>query len=71
MKRHRLTLLLLSAVLGFGLALAGAASALACARPVEVVTVFAGAFGSGAALVAALREYRDRSAGSVQGERMT
>jgi hypothetical protein len=43
-------LVLVSALLGVVLAVAGAVEALACARPVAVVTVFAGAFGAGAAL---------------------
>lgn len=53
MKRHRPALLLVSAVIGVVIAIVGAASAIEWARPVDVVAIFAGAFGSGATLVAA------------------
>jgi hypothetical protein len=58
--RARSALVVLSAVLGLLLAARGAVEALACARPVAIVTVFAGAFGAGAALVAAVYQHRLR-----------
>jgi hypothetical protein len=54
MKRHRPTLLLIGALAGLVIAAQGASSLLASARAVDVVTVFAGAFGAGAALADAL-----------------
>jgi hypothetical protein len=56
--RSRPVVIVISAVLGLFVAALGAVDALSCARPVAIVTVFAGAFGAGAALVAALHERR-------------
>jgi hypothetical protein len=58
MNRNPMPLLLISAVAGVVAAMFGAVSMIDIARPVELVILFAGAFGSGAALVAALYEYR-------------
>jgi hypothetical protein len=51
-------LLVLVAVLGFVTSLLGALSLLPRVKLVEVVTVFAGGVGAGAALVAAVVEFR-------------
>jgi hypothetical protein len=58
MTRNRTTWLLVSAVAGLSAALAGAASALDTTRLVEIISIFAGAFGAGAALVSAVYERR-------------
>lgn len=61
-RRPRSALLLVSAALGLLVAILSAYSALASARVVEVVGVFAGAFGAGATLVQAVHEHRGRAA---------
>jgi uncharacterized membrane protein len=58
MKRHRPKLLLFSAVLGIGVCMLGAWSALEVTRVVDVISMTAGAFGSGAGFVAAMYERR-------------
>jgi hypothetical protein len=60
MKRHRMKLLLVSAVLGVLVCLLGAWSATEVVRAVDVISMTAGAFGSGASLVAAIYERRLR-----------
>lgn len=61
MRRYRSTLLLFSAVLGLLVAALSSYAALSSARVVEVVGVFAGAFGAGATLVQAVHERRART----------
>lgn len=65
-KRHRRTLLLVSAVLGLMLALASAVPMLDTARAVDVLALFGGAFGAGAAFVAAIHQRRSTEGGSAR-----
>ena len=58
MKRHRTKLLLVSAILGVLVCFLGAWSATEVTRAVDVISMTAGAFAAGAALVAALYERR-------------
>ena len=53
--RFRIVLPVLAAVIAAGVAVVGAFNSLECARTVDVVASLAGAFGAGAALVAAIR----------------
>ena len=62
--RLRSVLLLLPAVLGIVMAVTTALALVPRVRTVEVITIFASAFGSGAALTGALVEFRKSRAAS-------
>jgi hypothetical protein len=67
MKRHRAKMLLTAAIIGLAAAAMGAWSALEVTRTVDVIGLFAGGFGAGAGFVAALHEWRGRTAGTARG----
>jgi hypothetical protein len=56
--RMRFALLLIGAVLGAAVALVGTFDAMECVSRVAAVTVFGAAFGAGAAVTAAVQEWR-------------
>lgn len=62
MKSKKGILLLMSAVFCGIISLLGAVDALSEVRPVIIIIVFAGAFGSGAALVSAIHDFRQSKA---------
>ena len=62
--RLRSVLLLAPAVVGIVVSITTALALVPRVRTVEVITIFASAFGSGAALTGALLEYRKSRAGS-------